>query len=66
MMLTCMQKKVKRSPTPLRKVCGSPARKEGEYQVQNSPEHQGDHLHAEKGRDKVQHNTEHNGDYLHE
>ena len=29
---------------------------EGEYQVQHSPEHHGDHLHAEKGRDKVQHN----------
>ena len=31
---------------------------EGEYQVQHSPEHHGDHLHAEKGRDKVQHNIQ--------
>ena len=31
---------------------------EGEYQVQHSPEHHGDHLHAEKGWDKVQHNTQ--------
>ena len=31
---------------------------EGEYEVQHSPEHHGDHLHAEKGRDKVQHNIQ--------
>ena len=40
----------------------SPPRKayveEGEYQVQHSPEHHGDHLHAEKVQDKVQHNIQ--------
>ena len=29
------------------------------------PEHHGDHLHAEKGRDNVQHNTEYDGDHQH-
>ena len=37
---------------------------DGEYQVQHSQEHHGDHLHAEK-LDKVQHNTEQIGDHLH-
>lgn len=37
---------------------------DGEYQVQHSQEHHGDHLHAEK-LDKVQHNTEKNGDHFH-
>ena len=37
---------------------------DGEYQVQHSQEHHGDHLHAEK-LDKVQHNTEQKGDNLH-
>ena len=31
----------------------------GEYQVQHSPQHHVDHLHAEEGGDRVQHNTEH-------
>ena len=31
---------------------------EDEYQVGHSPEHPGDHLHPEKGRDKVQHNIQ--------
>ena len=56
-MITCKEKMVK-----IKSKSGNlPPEKhveEGEYKVGHSPEHPGDHLHPEKGRDKVQHNIQ--------
>ena len=53
-MITCKEEmvKIKYNSPPEKHV------EEGEYQVGHSPEHPGDHLHPEKGRDKVQHNIQ--------
>ena len=56
MMVTFMQKMLKKKSlkNAMEVTC---KQKVGKYKVQHSPEHRGDHLHAEKGRDKVQHNV---------